>query len=98
MQTTHQPSATVTRPAEDPDEIPDSELSLPFFPSELPTDWQMLAEHAVGPAPASAELVDQPIPQIVTKTTLDTGRTEHPTIAQKASCKIFQQVAPVEEE
>ena len=80
MQATHQASATMTRPAEDPDEIPDLELSLPFFASDLPTLDQPLA---------STELVDQPTPQIVTETTLDTGRTEHPTVAQKAPHKIF---------
>ena len=66
----------MTRPIEDPDEIPESELSLPFSPSDLLTDWQTLDQPSV-----STELIDQPIPQIVTETTLDTGRTEHPTVA-----------------
>ena len=34
----------------------------------------------------------------MTETSLDTGRTEHPTVTQKAPHKMFRQVAPVEEE
>ena len=68
----------VTRPADNPDEIPDSELSLPYFPSELPTDWQVLAEYASDQPSASAEPVEQPIPQIMTETTLDTWQNRAP--------------------
>ena len=40
----------------------------------------------------------QPCQQIMTETTSDTGRADHPTVAQKAPCKIFCKAMPIKEE
>ena len=78
-------SETATRPKA-PGENPASfELSMPSFTSEIPEDWQKLAEDTLY----NPSQLEPPPSQVTAETTSDTGRAEYHTVAQKVPRKFF---------